>query len=157
MIEVRFPVDVVRGVPVVTVPEEIDVTNAPRLRVALVKAAAGRPPALVVDMTRTRFCDSAGLRVVVEAHKRALAEDGAVLLAVPGAAVLRVLAITGIDQVILHFASLDEALAYATESVDGPRLSPRASARSCRCSAETGSGGAPRPPWRTGTWRRSAA
>ena len=124
MIEVRFPVDVLRGVPVVTVPEEVDVTNAHRLRVALAKAAAGRPPALVVDMTRTRFCDSAGLRVLVDAHKRALAADGAVLLAVPCAAVQRVLAITGIDQVILHFASMDEALAYATESVDGRKLSP---------------------------------
>ena len=119
MLEVRFPVDVVHDVPVVTAPEEIDATNAHRFRVALVKAAAGRPPALVVDMTRTRFCDSAGLRVLVNAHKRALAEGGAVLLAVPCAAVLRVLTITGIDQVLPHFASLDEALAHAIESADG--------------------------------------
>jgi anti-sigma B factor antagonist len=119
MLEVRFPVDVVQDVPVVTAPEEIDATNAHRFRVALVKAAAGRPPALVVDMTRTRFCDSAGLRVLVNAHKRALAEGGAVLLAVPCAAVLRVLTITGIDQVLPHFASLDEALAHAIESADG--------------------------------------
>lgn len=119
MIDVRFPVDVVRGVPVVAVPEEIDATNAHRFRGALVKAAAGRPPAIVVDMTRTRFCDSAGLRVLMDAHKQALATGGAVLLAVPCAAVLRVLAITGIDQVIPRFASLDEALAQAVESADG--------------------------------------
>lgn len=119
MTEVRFPVAVVRGVPVVTAPEEIDTTNAHRFRVALAKAAAGRPPALVVDMTRTRFCDSAGLRVLVDAHKQALAADGTVLLAAPCAAVLRVLAITGIDQVVPRFASLDEALAQAVESADG--------------------------------------
>ena len=119
MLEVRFPVDVVRGVPVVTVPEEIDVTNAHRFRASLAKAAAGRPPALVVDMTRTRFCDSAGLRVVIDAHKQALAAGGAVLLAVPCAAVQRVLAITGVDQVIPSFASLDEAMAQATESPGG--------------------------------------
>jgi anti-anti-sigma regulatory factor len=52
----------------------------------------------------------------VDAHKRALAEGRAVLLAVPAAAVLRVLEITGINQVIPHFASLDEAVAHATES-----------------------------------------
>jgi anti-sigma B factor antagonist len=110
-------VDVVRGVPVVTAPEEIDLTNVPGLRVALQEAAAAGSPALVVDMTRTRFCDSAGLRVLVDAHKRSLAEGGAVLLAVPAAAVLRVLALTGIDQVIPTFASLDEAVADATASL----------------------------------------
>jgi anti-sigma B factor antagonist len=109
-------VDVVRGVPVVTTPEEIDLTNVPGLRAALLEAAAAGSPALVVDMTRTRFCDSAGLRVLVDAHKRSLAEGGALLLAVPAAAVLRVLALTGIDQVIPTFASLDEAVAHATGS-----------------------------------------
>ena len=108
-------VDIVVGVPVVTAPEEIDLTNVPGLRTALQEAAATGSPALVVDMTRTRFCDSAGLRVLVDAHKRAVAEGGAVLLAVPAAAVLRVLEITGIDQVIPHFASLDEAVVHATE------------------------------------------
>ena len=108
-------VDMVGCVPVVTVPEEVDITNAPGLRAALLQAAADGSPALVVDMTRTRFCDSAGLRVLVDAHKRALAAGSALLLAVPPAAVLRVLEITGIDQVIPSFASLDEAVAHATE------------------------------------------
>lgn len=84
MLDVRFPVDAVRGVPVVTAPAELDATNAHRFRVALVNAAAG----------------------------------GAVLLAVPCAAVQRVLAITGIGQVVPHCDSLDEALARATESAD---------------------------------------
>jgi anti-sigma B factor antagonist len=108
-------VDVVRGVSVVTAPGEIDLTNVPGLQAALLEAAAPGSPALVVDMTRTRFCDSAGLRVLVDAHKRAVAEGGAVVLAVPAAAVLRVLEITGIDQVIPSFASLDEAVAHAAE------------------------------------------
>jgi anti-sigma B factor antagonist len=109
-------VDVVRGVRVVTVPEEVDITNVPALEAALLQAAAAGPPALVVDMTRTRFCDSAGLRVLVDAHKQALAAGGALLLAVSAVAVLRVLEITGIAQVIPHFPSLDEAVAHATES-----------------------------------------
>ena len=109
-------VDVVRGVRVVAVPEEVDITNAPGLRAALLQAAADGSPALVVDMTKTRFCDSAGLRVLVDAHKRALAAGGALLLAVPVEAVLRVLEISGIDQVIPHFASLDDAVTHAVES-----------------------------------------
>jgi len=114
MLEARFPIAVVRGVPVVTVPAEVDVTNAPGLRAALLEAAADGAPVLVVDMTGTRFCDSAGLHVLVDAHKRARAEGGEVLLAVAAAAVLRVLAITGVDTVIPNFSSLDEALAHAS-------------------------------------------
>ena len=38
----RFPFEVASGVPVVTAPEEIDITNAPQLRSALLEAAAAR-------------------------------------------------------------------------------------------------------------------
>jgi anti-sigma B factor antagonist len=121
MLEVRFPIAVVSGVPVVSMPQEIDVTTAPALRAALLQAAADGSPALVVDMTGTRFCDSAGLHVLVDAHKRARAEGGAVLLAVSGDAVPRVLAITGIDLVIPNFGTLDEALEAAIKSLDGEK------------------------------------
>ena len=36
----RFPVELVSGVPVVTAPQEIDITNAPDLRSALLEATA---------------------------------------------------------------------------------------------------------------------
>ena len=74
MTEPRFPVQVIRGVPVVIAPQEIDITNADRLRTALLHAAARPGAAFVVDMTRTRFCDSAGLHALLGAHKRARAE-----------------------------------------------------------------------------------
>ena len=38
MPQVRLPVEVIRGVPVVTAPEEIDITNAASLRAALLEA-----------------------------------------------------------------------------------------------------------------------
>jgi anti-sigma B factor antagonist len=113
MLEVRFPVDVIGGVPVVAAPEEIDITNATALRAALLDAAASGHGTFVVDMSRTRFCDTSGLHALVAAHRRARAEDAEVLLVICAAAVLRIFAITGIDQVIPNFASLDEALAQA--------------------------------------------
>lgn len=113
MPEVRFPVEMAGGVPVVTAPVEIDITSADGLREALVDAAARGHGTFVVDMSLTRFCDSSGLYTLVAAHRRAQAEGGEVLLVVPDTAVLRVLAITGMDQVIPNFASLDEALAQA--------------------------------------------
>lgn len=126
MPDATFPVEVVQGVPVVAAPAEIDITNAEKLRSALLEAAANGPGALVVDMTRTRFCDSAGLRTLIAAHNRARAEDRQVLLVIPATPVLRVLALTGIDRVIPSFTTLTEALAQPAAAAKDPSPSPAA-------------------------------
>ncbi|HTQ90464.1 MAG TPA: STAS domain-containing protein [Streptosporangiaceae bacterium] len=103
-----FPVEMVGGVPVVTTPEQVDITNADGLRAALLESAGHGQ--LVVDMSRTEFCDTAGLHALVAAHKQALAEGGELRLVVAGAAVQRIFAITGLSRVIPGFTSLQEAL-----------------------------------------------
>ena len=118
----RFPVEMVGGVPVVAAPEEIDITNAEALRAALLTAAARGHGTLVVDMTRTQFCDSSGLHTLIAAHKRAGAEGREVLLVIPSTAVLRVFAITGIDHMIPNFTSLPEALAQTGRRDHQPGL-----------------------------------
>jgi anti-sigma B factor antagonist len=124
-----FPVEVAGGVPVVAAPEEIDITNAGALRSALLTAAADGPGTLVVDMTRTRFCDSSGLHTLIAAHRRAGAEGRAVLLVIPGTAVLRVFTLTGMDKVIPNFTSLAEALAQAPATANGRRQPQEGDAR----------------------------
>jgi anti-anti-sigma factor len=114
MPEVSFPVGVIDGVPVVAAPEEIDVTNAGELRAALFQAAAAGNPTLIVDMSRTQFCDSAGLNVLVRAHKLAEADGRELRLVICGPAVLRIFAVTGIDHLIPRFPSLSQALARTT-------------------------------------------
>ena len=123
MTEARFRVAVVRGVPVVEAPREIDVTNSAGLRLALVDAASNCHKRFVVDMTRTRFCDASASHVLAAAHRRALDEGRQMLLAVSNALVLRVFALTGIDRMIPSFASLDEALGHA--AADSRTASPR--------------------------------
>jgi anti-sigma B factor antagonist len=115
----RFPVQVVEGVPVLAAPEEIDVTNAEALRSALLKATANGHYTLVVDMTRTRFCDVSGLHALAAAHQRAQGEGREVLLVIPGIAVLRVFTLIGMDRVIPNFTSLAEALAAADRQATG--------------------------------------
>ena len=114
MCKVRCPFEVVSGMPVVTAPEEIDITNVPELRSALLEAAAHGHGTLVVDMTRTQFCDSSGLHTLLAAHKRAQAEGGELLLAITAAPVLRILSLTSIDCMIPTFTSLDQALAQTS-------------------------------------------
>src|SRR5690348_1886800 len=115
----RFPVEGAGGVPVVAAPEEIDITNAEALRSALLTAAARGHGTLVVDMTRTRFCDSSGLHTLSAAHRRAGTEGREVLLVIPSTAVLRVFALTAMDKVIPSFASLAEALAHTAATANG--------------------------------------
>jgi anti-sigma B factor antagonist len=114
-----FPVEIVTGMPVVAAPEEIDITNAGVLREALLDAAANGHDTLVVDMTRTQFCDSSGLHTLIAVHKRAEAEGRQVLLVIPSPAVLRVFVLTGMDRVIPNFTSLPEALARTTATANG--------------------------------------
>ena len=114
-----FPVEIVKGMPVVAAPEEIDITNAEALRAALLNAAVNGHDRLVVDMTRTQFCDSSGLHTLIAAHKRAEAEGREVLLVIPSPTVLRVFALTGMDRVIPNFTSLPEALTRTTATANG--------------------------------------
>ncbi|MGN6678623.1 MAG: STAS domain-containing protein [Streptosporangiaceae bacterium] len=106
-----FPIEVVAGVPVLAAPEEIDITNAEALRSALLNAAGNGHGTLVVDMSRTRFCDVSGLRAVLATRRRAEAE-GREVLVIPSTSVVRVLALTGMDRLIPSFTSLADALRH---------------------------------------------
>ena len=109
----RYPL-MINGVPVVEAPEEIDICNAEQLRIVLLEAAGRGHATIVVDMTRTRFCDSSGFSVLVAAHQRALAEGGGLRLVIPdGSRVLRIFTVVGLGRFIPRFASLDQALPAA--------------------------------------------
>jgi anti-anti-sigma factor len=105
-----FPVTNISGMPVIKAPVEIDITNAGQLRAALLSAAGRGHAVLVVDMSETAFCDTAGLQVLVLGHRRAAAEGGEFRLVVQATPLLRVLNLTGLDRVIPNFATLEEAV-----------------------------------------------
>ena len=108
----RYGVQMAGGVPVVTAPAEIDTTTAGQLRAILFEWHTRGHATVVVDMTGTQFCDSAGLRELVRVHKRARAEGGELRLVLPvGGAVRRVFTVTGLDRLIPHFTVLEQALA----------------------------------------------
>ena len=113
MIQVRYLRKMIDGVPVVAAPVEVDVTTAEQLRAVLL-AATEQYRTFVVDMTRTRFCNSAAVHALVAARKRVLAKGGELRLVVPAdGAVQRVLTLLGVDRFIPCFASLEEAVAAA--------------------------------------------
>ena len=108
----EYSVQMAGGVPVVTAPAEIDAATAGQLRAILVECQRRRHTTVVVDLTGTQFCDSAGLRELVVAHKRAAACGGAVRLVTPaGGVFLRIFTVTGLEGIIPHFATPGQALA----------------------------------------------
>ncbi|HEY9244368.1 MAG TPA: STAS domain-containing protein [Streptosporangiaceae bacterium] len=111
MAVVSCPVTMLRGVPVITAPTEIDVASAESLRAALAGTAARGHATIVVDLSATRFCDSAGLHALIRAHRTAVAEGGELRLVTPARGVLRIFAITGVDRVMPRYA--DRAAAVA--------------------------------------------
>ena len=93
---IRYLSEMSGGVPVVATPAEMDISTTDKLRVVLVEATSNGYPTVVVDMTRTRFCDCAVLGTLVRTHKRVLAEGSGLRLVVPADGIVpRILALTG--------------------------------------------------------------
>jgi anti-sigma B factor antagonist len=107
----RFPVTWSGRTAVVAVPGELDLTIADGLREALLGALNAGALGLVVDMTATTFCDSAGISAITRAVRRAAANDAIIRLAVTAAPVLRVLNLVGIDRLIDVYPDVSAALA----------------------------------------------
>ena len=78
---------------VVEMPAEIDVTNAEEIRQALLSAASHDAAVLVIDMSGTTFCDSAGVQAIIATRKQAAASGTQLRLAATG--VLRILTLVG--------------------------------------------------------------
>ncbi len=106
----RYPL-MINGVAVVSAPAEIDIATAEQLRLVLLEAGRRGHATVVVDMTRTRYCDSAGFSALVAAHKWALAEGGGLRLVIPAdSRVLRIFTVIGLGRFIPRFDSLYQAL-----------------------------------------------
>jgi anti-sigma B factor antagonist len=114
-----FPVVWSGRTAVVRLPREIDLTNADGAREALLAALNQPAVALIVDMTGTTFCDSAGITALVRASRRAAATGATIRLAVTAAPVLRVLTLVGIDRLIDIHPDVDAALASLRDQTGG--------------------------------------
>ena len=111
MSQERYPVLWIGQVAVVTLPVEIDVTNAETAREELLAVLNHGAVLLVADMSKTNFCDSAGVSALVRAFRQAAASGSAIRLVVNTPAVARVLSITGVDRLVDIFPSVAASLA----------------------------------------------
>jgi anti-sigma B factor antagonist len=98
-------------VAVMTLPAEIDITNADMVREGLLSIVNQGAVLLIADMSKTTFCDSAGVSALVRASRRAAASSSELRLVVSTPAVQRVLSITGVDRLLDVFPSVAASLA----------------------------------------------
>ncbi|WP_371494140.1 STAS domain-containing protein [Kitasatospora sp. NBC_00374] len=99
-----------RGV-VIRPDGELDHDTVGPLREALDAVLAEPPARLVVDCGGLDFCDSTGLNLLIRSQATAEAGGGRLVLAAPGEMVARMLAVTGVGEVLQVYPTLDEALA----------------------------------------------
>ena len=106
------------GRAVITPPEEIDLNNAVELEDELGAALDRGITSLVVDMSKTTFCDSAGAAALVRAQTRASTMNADMRLVLSRESFARrVFEINGVDQILPIYESLDAAQSNAGEDV----------------------------------------
>ena len=102
---------------IVVFPPEVDISNAACLGADLLAAFRPGVAVVIADMTLTDFCDSSGIRHLVLANRRAKRCLAQLRVVVTSDAVLRVLRVTGVDQVLDIRPSMGTALT-GTERAD---------------------------------------
>jgi anti-sigma B factor antagonist len=121
---------------IVTLPDEIDITNAQSVGDELRSAFGQGVQAVIADMTRTRFCDSSGVRYLLLASDRAAELSADFRLVVQSPAVLRVFHVLGVDRLLALYPSLEAALSNSANAAAQEEPGPRALTRAH--SASTG-------------------
>jgi anti-anti-sigma factor len=96
---------------VVTMPAEIDTTNASGVTDLLAAVAGQSPQVITADLTATQFCDSAGVSALVRAHERAAAAGAELRLALGDSPAARIIQLIGLDKIVPVYPDVQQSLA----------------------------------------------
>ena len=110
MHDAAYPASVPARTAVLTLPAEIDVTNARRLCGEVGSALVSGATVVVADLTATTFCDSSGARILVMAWEQAAVNGIELRIVVPSATVRRGFALMGLEGFLPFYPSLSAAL-----------------------------------------------
>lgn len=108
---------------VLAVGGDVDLHTAPVLREAIDSALGHRPRRLVVDLSLVRFLNSAGLTILLTAHRQAGQHTDLRLVATTRA-VWRPLQITRLHEQLIIHASRSAAIAAPAGTEDEDRSPP---------------------------------
>src|SRR5271169_673966 len=111
VLEDIYPVRWAGKQAIVTLPEDIDLSNAGEIREQLLTVINRGAAVLIADMTATISCDYAGAEAVIRAYRRAVMSGTDLRLVVTAQIVRRVLSCSGLDRLVSIYPSLEAAQA----------------------------------------------
>jgi anti-anti-sigma factor len=112
--------DLIGAVPVVRIDGEIDISNWLRVASTITTAADREGPGLVVDLRRTRYLDSSGVRLLFDARRRLHNDDRRLVLVTEvGTPAESVLRHTGLLDVVPTVTTVEDAVALLAEAPHG--------------------------------------
>jgi anti-sigma B factor antagonist len=97
------------GATVVSIGGEIDLNTAPEFEAAIAAALEEDPPVVLIELSEVRFMASVGLRILAATREKASKSTQVAVIA-SSAAASRPIQLTGLDQVVSLYPTLDEAL-----------------------------------------------
>lgn len=105
------------GVAVVSIGGEIDLSTAPAFEAAIAEALEEDPTALVLELSGVRFMASVGLRILAATQEK-FGKTRQVAVVADNPAATRPIQLTGLDNVISLYPTLDEALSALAPTPD---------------------------------------
>jgi anti-anti-sigma factor len=107
----RLDIERIDGVAIVRLAEDLDAANATIVQAKLAGALGADSLLLVVDLSNTRYVDSAGIDMLLRLGDRLAQRRAKLMLVVPESSPLcRLFAIVGLPEAIDVRPSMDEAL-----------------------------------------------
>jgi anti-anti-sigma factor len=107
----RLAVELVAGMTVVSIEGEIDASNAPEIATELRALVDNRAQGIVIDLTPTRYLDSAGINLLFSLGDDLRARQMDLRIVVPpGSSIARMVSITSLDRTYPTYATVEEAL-----------------------------------------------
>lgn len=103
-----------------SLPEQIDVSNAGQIRETLLSVINRGATSLIADMSATISCDYAFADAVARASRRAILTGTELRLVVSAQIVRRVLSTSGLDRLVAIYPSLESATAARAPAVVAP-------------------------------------
>ena len=99
-----------RGIHVVSVRGEVDLATGPQFERALGAVPEDGVESVIVDLTDCSFMDSTGLHLLTRTQQRFDSAGGRVAVVSANRSMLRVFALTGLDEVFAIYPSRAAAL-----------------------------------------------
>lgn len=105
---------------VLTVRGSVDLLTVPQLTQAVDDAVSALPAGLIIDLTHTEFLSSVGMSALINAHDAIVPTGGRFAVVADGPSTARPIRLVGLDQTLMVYPTMEDALAGITEQPAGP-------------------------------------